>query len=326
MKKIMNQPTDVLAEMIRGIVQANESTIEQVPNTFVVKQKELAKQVSLISGGGSGHEPAHAGFVGEGMLQAAVCGQVFTSPTPDQIYEGIKSVNTGNGVVLIVKNYSGDIMNFEMAKELAELDGIEVGTVVVDDDIAVEDSTFTQGKRGVAGTVFVHKILGAAAKQGCSIEELVSLGNQVVRQLKTISVALSGATVPEVGSPGFTLAETDIEFGVGIHGEPGYARETMCSSNEIAQKMIEKLKKAFSWENGEKFAVMVNGLGGTPLMEQYIFYQDVRKHLDRELDVVFSKVGNFMTAIDMAGISLTLLKLEPEWVAYLTEPVAHTAW
>ena len=326
MKKIMNQPTDVLAEMIRGIVQANESTIEQVPNTFVVKQKELAKQVSLISGGGSGHEPAHAGFVGEGMLQAAVCGQVFTSPTPDQIYEGIKSVNTGNGVVLIVKNYSGDIMNIEMAKELAELDGIEVGTVVVDDDIAVEDSTFTQGKRGVAGTVFVHKILGAAAKQGCSIEELVSLGNQVVRQLKTISVALSGATVPEVGSPGFTLAETDIEFGVGIHGEPGYARETMCSSNEIAQKMIEKLKKAFSWENGEKFAVMVNGLGGTPLMEQYIFYQDVRKHLDRKLDVVFSKVGNFMTAIDMAGISLTLLKLEPEWVAYLTEPVAHTAW
>lgn len=326
MKKIMNQPTDVLAEMIRGIVQANESTIEQVPNTFVVKQKELAKQVSLISGGGSGHEPAHAGFVGEGMLQAAVCGQVFTSPTPDQIYEGIKSVNTGNGVVLIVKNYSGDIMNFEMAKELAELDGIEVGTVVVDDDIAVEDSTFTQGKRGVAGTVFVHKILGAAAKQGCSIEELVALGNQVVRQLKTISVALSGATVPEVGSPGFTLAETDIEFGVGIHGEPGYARETMCSSNEIAQKMIEKLEKAFSWENGEKFAVMVNGLGGTPLMEQYIFYQDVRKHLDRELDVVFSKVGNFMTAIDMAGISLTLLKLEPEWVAYLTEPVAHTAW
>lgn len=326
MKKIMNQPTDVLAEMIRGIVQANESTIEQVPNTFVVKQKELAKQVSLISGGGSGHEPAHAGFVGEGMLQAAVCGQVFTSPTPDQIYEGIKSVNTGNGVVLIVKNYSGDIMNFEMAKELAELDGIEVGTVVVDDDIAVEDSTFTQGTRGVAGTVFVHKILGAAAKQGCSIEELVALGNQVVRQLKTISVALSGATVPEVGSPGFTLVETDIEFGVGIHGEPGYARETMCSSNEIAHKMIEKLEKAFSWENGEKFAVMVNGLGGTPLMEQYIFYQDVRKHLDRELDVVFSKVGNFMTAIDMAGISLTLLKLEPEWVAYLTEPVAHTAW
>jgi dihydroxyacetone kinase-like protein len=260
------------------------------------------------------------------MLQAAVCGQVFTSPTPDQIYEGIKSVNTGNGVVLIVKNYSGDIMNFEMAKELAELDGIEVGTVVVDDDIAVEDSTFTQGKRGVAGTVFVHKILGAAAKQGCSIEELVALGNQVVRQLKTISVALSGATVTEVGSPGFTLAETDIEFGVGIHGEPGYARETMCSSNEIAHKMIEKLEKAFSWENGEKFAVMVNGLGGTPLMEQYIFYQDVRKHLDRELDVVFSKVGNFMTAIDMAGISLTLLKLEPEWVAYLTEPVAHTAW
>lgn len=326
MKKIMNQPTDVLAEMIRGIVQANESTIEQVPNTFVVKQKELAKQVSLISGGGSGHEPAHAGFVGEGMLQAAVCGQVFTSPTPDQIYEGIKSVNTGNGVVLIVKNYSGDIMNFEMAKELAELDGIEVGTVVVDDDIAVEDSTFTQGKRGVAGTVFVHKILGAAAKQGCSIEELVALGNQVVRQLKTISVALSGATVPEVGSPGFTLAETDIEFGVGIHGEPGYARETMCSSNEIAHKMIEKLEKAFSWKNGEKFAVMVNGLGNTPLMEQYIFYQDVREHLDRELDVVFSKVGNFMTAIDMAGISLTLLKLEPEWVAYLTEPVAHTAW
>lgn len=327
MKKIINQAQNVVSEMVQGFVRAHHETIEQVPETFVLKQKEIGKQVALVSGGGSGHEPAHAGFVGSGMLQAAVCGQVFTSPTPDQIFEGIKSVDQGQGVVMVVKNYSGDIMNFDMAKDLAEMEGIKVGTVVVDDDIAVEDSTYTQGKRGVAGTILVHKILGASARNGASVEELVALGERVVNNLKTIGVALTGATVPEVGKPGFVLADDEIEFGVGIHGEPGYKREKIKPSKEMAEELISKLAAAFQWENGERFAILVNGLGGTPLMEQYIFYDDAMRLLDAEgVEISFSKVGNYMTSLEMAGISITLLKVEDDWVEALNEAVDTVAW
>ncbi|MEI5990361.1 dihydroxyacetone kinase, DhaK subunit [Enterococcus termitis] len=327
MKKIINQAQNVVPEMVQGFVRAHYGTIEQVPETFVLKQKEIGKQVALISGGGSGHEPAHAGFVGSGMLQAAVCGQVFTSPTPDQIFEGIKAVDQGEGVVMVVKNYSGDIMNFDMAKDLAEMEDIKVGTVVVDDDIAVEDSTYTQGKRGVAGTVLVHKILGAAARNGASVDELVALGEQVVKNLKTIGVALTGATVPEVGRPGFILKEDEIEFGVGIHGEPGYKREKIKTSKEMAEELVSKLKAAFQWSKGDKFAILINGLGGTPLMEQYIFYDDAMKLLDIEgVEVSFSKVGNYMTSLEMAGLSITLLKVEDDWVEALNEEVGTVAW
>ncbi|MGX7263681.1 dihydroxyacetone kinase subunit DhaK [Enterococcus crotali] len=327
MKKIINQAQNVVPEMVQGFVRAHHGTIEQVPETFVLKQKEIGKQVALISGGGSGHEPAHAGFVGSGMLQAAVCGQVFTSPTPDQIFEGIKAVDQGEGVVMVVKNYSGDIMNFDMAKDLAEMEDIKVGTVVVDDDIAVEDSTYTQGKRGVAGTVLVHKILGAAARNGASVDELVALGEQVVKNLKTIGVALTGATVPEVGRPGFILKEDEIEFGVGIHGEPGYKREKIKTSKEMAEELVSKLKAAFQWSKGDKFAILINGLGGTPLMEQYIFYDDAMKLLDIEgVEVSFSKVGNYMTSLEMAGLSITLLKVEDDWVEALNEEVGTVAW
>lgn len=327
MKKIINQPQNVVPEMVQGFILAHHETLEQVPETFVVKQKKLASQVSLLSGGGSGHEPAHAGFVGAGMLQAAVCGQVFTSPTPDQILEGIKAVDQGQGVLLVVKNYSGDIMNFDMAKDLAEMEDIKVGTVVVDDDIAVENSTYTQGKRGVAGTIFVHKILGAAARKGATVEELVTLGEKVVANLKTIGVALTGATVPEVGKPGFVLADDEIEFGIGIHGEPGYKREKIKPSKEMAEELISKLKADFHWEKGERYAVLVNGLGGTPLMEQYIFYNDAVNLLKAEgIEIAFSKVGNLMTSLEMAGISLTLLKVEADWVDALNEPVEAPAW
>lgn len=327
MKKIINDPQNILTEMTEGFVLVHKEKIEQVPDTFVVKQKDLPHQVGLISGGGSGHEPTHAGFVGDGMLQAAVCGQVFTSPTPDQILEGIKAVDQGKGVVMIVKNYSGDIMNFDMAKDLAEMEGIQVGAVIVDDDIAVENSTYTQGKRGVAGTIFVHKILGAAARKGASLDELVELGAQVVRNLNTIGVALTGATVPEVGKPGFVLAEDEIEFGVGIHGEPGYKREKIKPSKEMAQELVSKLKAAFQWKQGESFAVLVNGLGGTPLMEQYIFYRDCLNLLQQdEVVVSYSKVGDFMTSLEMAGVSLTLLKLENGWLDYLNESVDTAAW
>lgn len=329
MKKIMNDPSQIVNEMVSGFIKVHQDRIYQVPDTNVIarKEKEMSK-TALLSGGGSGHEPAHAGFVGRGMLNGAVCGQVFTSPTPDQIFEGIKAVHQGGGVLLVVKNYSGDVMNFDMAKDLAEMENIEVASVLVDDDIAVEDSTYTQGKRGVAGTIFVHKILGAYAEDGMPLQELAEEGKEVVHQLKTIGVALSGATVPEVGKPGFTLAENELEFGVGIHGEPGYKREAMKSSKEIAEELVNKLKAAFDWQPGERFALMVNGLGGTPLMEQYVFVNDVLERLDQEGVVVpFSKVGNYMTSLEMNGVSLTLLKLvKDEWQQALERPVDVFNW
>lgn len=327
MKKIINTTDQILDQMVDGIALANQEIVERLPETNVIKQKDISQQVALVSGGGSGHEPAHAGFVGDGMLQAAVCGQVFTSPTSDQVYEAIKAVDQGEGVLLIIKNYSGDIMNFEMAMDLAEMDDIQVGKVIVDDDISVEDSEFTQGKRGVAGTILVHKILGAAARSGKTLDELVTLGEQLVQDVKTIGVALSGATVPEVGKPGFVLEEDELEFGVGIHGEAGYRREKMQSSHDIALEMLEKLKQAFDWQAGDQYGILVNGMGATPLMEQYIFYNDVHQKLSEEgLDPAFSKVGNYMTSLDMAGLSLTLIKLNEDYLAYLNEAVDTAAW
>lgn len=327
MKKIINTTDQILDQMVDGIALANQEIVERLPETNVIKQKDISQQVALVSGGGSGHEPAHAGFVGDGMLQAAVCGQVFTSPTSDQVYEAIKAVDQGEGVLLIIKNYSGDIMNFEMAMDLAEMDDIQVGKVIVDDDISVEDSEFTQGKRGVAGTILVHKILGAAARSGKTLDELVTLGEQLVQDVKTIGVALSGATVPEVGKPGFVLEEDELEFGVGIHGEAGYRREKMQSSHDIAMEMLEKLKQAFDWQAGDQYGILVNGMGATPLMEQYIFYNDVHQKLSEEgLDLAFSKVGNYMTSLDMAGLSLTLIKLNEDYLAYLNEAVDTAAW
>lgn len=328
LKKIINEPGSVLEEMLEGFTKANQELVKRIPETSVIVSLTNTDQVGLVSGGGSGHEPAHAGFVGDGMLQAAVCGQIFTSPTPDQILEGIKAADNGKGVLLIVKNYSGDIMNFEMAKDIAELEGIEVELVVVDDDIAVEDSTYTQGKRGVAGTILVHKILGAAARQGEILTELVALANELIPTINTIGVALTGATVPEVGKPGFLLAEDELEFGVGIHGEPGYSKRKMLTSDEIAEEMLLRLNDVAPFSKGQKYAVLVNGLGSTPLMEQYIFFNDVAKKLaEKEVRIVFSKVGDFMTAIDMAGVSLTLLEIKSEhWLDCLNQPVQTAAW
>src|SRR5699024_5871202 len=282
MKKIINEPKNVLNEMLEGFSYAHSDLIKRIPNTGVIYRTYTNKNnVALVSGGGSGHEPSHAGFVGKGMLSAAVCGEVFTSPTPDQIVEAIKVADQGAGVLLIVKNYSGDIMNFEMAKELAELEDIPVDHIVVDDDISIEDTGST-GKRGVAGTVLVHKIVGAAAEAGLSLKELKDLGNQVINHMSTIGVSLSPATVPEVGKPGFELAEDELEFGVGIHGEPGYRREKMKSSQAIAEELVTQLKKHIQWQQGDRFGVFVNGLGATPLMEQYIFMNDVHHLLEKE--------------------------------------------
>ena len=329
MKKIINKPENVVTEMLDGLAYVHSDLVHRVDGfDIIARNEQAAGQVGLISGGGSGHEPAHAGFVGDGMLSAAIAGAVFTSPTPDQILEAIKEANQGAGVFMVVKNYSGDIMNFEMAQELAEMEGIEVASVVVDDDIAVENSLYTQGRRGVAGTIFVHKILGHAAREGKSLAEIKDLADKIVPNIHTIGLALSGATVPEVGKPGFVLAEDEIEYGIGIHGEPGYRKESMQPSRQLAEELTGKLLEAFEAKSGERYALLINGMGATPLMEQYVFANDVASILgDAGLDVAYKKLGNYMTSIDMAGLSLTLMKIEDEaWLEALESPVKTIAW
>ena len=329
MKKIINKPENIVTEMLDGLAYVHNDLVHRVEGfDIIARNEQVAGQVGLISGGGSGHEPAHAGFVGDGMLSAAIAGAVFTSPTPDQILEAIKEADQGAGVFMIVKNYSGDIMNFEMAQELAEMEGIEVASVVVDDDIAVENSLYTQGRRGVAGTIFVHKILGHAAREGKSLADIKSLADKIVPNIHTIGLALSGATVPEVGKPGFVLAEDEIEYGIGIHGEPGYRKESMQPSRQLAEELTGKLLESFDAKSGDRYALLINGMGATPLMEQYVFANDVASLLrDAGLEVIYRKLGNYMTSIDMAGLSLTLMKIEDDaWLEALESPVKTIAW
>lgn len=323
----MNEPGDIVEETLEGIVKSYPELVHRVEDSRVIAKNQLNEQVGLVSGGGSGHEPAHAGFVGDGMLSAAVLGDVFTSPTPDQIQLAIKEADQGQGVLLIIKNYTGDILNFEMAKELAAMDEIDVEEVVVDDDIAVENSTYTAGKRGVAGTILVHKILGDAAKNGASLTQLKELGERVVAATKTIGVALRAATVPEVGKPGFDLNEDEIEYGVGIHGEPGYRREKLQPSKLLAKELVTKILSEYT-EKPKEVGVLVNGMGGTPLMEQFVFMNDVLTLLNEEqVDVTFHKVGDLMTSLDMQGLSLTMVDLtETTWKEALTSHVETIAW
>ncbi|MFU2204068.1 dihydroxyacetone kinase subunit DhaK [Streptococcus hyovaginalis] len=329
MKKIINRPEDVVTEMLDGIAYIHNDLVERLDGfDVIVRKAEKSGKVALISGGGSGHEPSHAGFVGQGMLSAAVAGAVFTSPTPDQILEAIKAADEGVGVFMVIKNYSGDIMNFEMAQEMAEMEDIAVDSIVVDDDIAVEDSLYTQGRRGVAGTVLVHKILGYAAEQGKSLEDIKALAERLVPNIKTIGLALSGATVPEVGKPGFVLEEDEFEYGIGIHGEPGYKKEKLQPSAELAKELVTKLLTDFDAKEGDEFALLINGMGATPLMEQYVFANDVSRLLeDKGVKVAYKKLGDYMTSIDMAGLSLTLVKVDDsEWVTALNAPVTTPAW
>ncbi|MUV36816.1 Phosphoenolpyruvate--glycerone phosphotransferase [Lentibacillus sp. JNUCC-1] len=253
MKKILNDPKHVVDEMLQGLCLTHNELVDRVDGTGVIYRKFTDEgKVGLVSGGGSGHEPAHAGFVGKGMLSAAACGEVFTSPTPDQILEAIKKADQGAGGLLIVKNYSGDIMNFEMAMELADMEDIPVKHVVVNDDIALED-TQSADRRGVAGTLFVHKILGAAAEIGTALEDLQKIGNDVVANMASLGVALTPATVPEVGKPGFELADNELEYGIGIHGESGYRRENIKSSKAIAEELVSQLKNELNWTQGDRF-------------------------------------------------------------------------
>lgn len=315
MKKIINKPETVVMEMCNGIAMAHPE-LEFLKKYKVIKKKNINKnKVSLISGGGSGHEPAHAGFVGKGMLDAAVCGDVFASPSQIQIYNAIKETASNKGTLLIIKNYSGDVMNFKNAAHLAIEDGIIVDYIKVDDDIAVEDSLYTVGRRGVAGTVLVHKIAGAAAELGMSLPEVKEVAQKAANNVRSLGFALTSCTVPAKGTPTFQLAEDEIEFGVGIHGEPGVRREKISSADELAKKMVNDILVDMKIDdsNEEEIALMINGFGGTPLQELYLLNNSVIRELaKRNIKICTVFVGNYMTSIDMAGASVSIMKLDNE--------------
>ena len=324
MKKIINDPEHVVSEMLAGI-EISDSSLRYIPGFEVIARREPNKEkVAIISGGGSGHEPAHAGYVGLGMLDAAVAGNVFASPSPDRILEAIHQVGGDKGVLMVIKNYSGDIMNFSMAAELAEMEGYKVMSVVTRDDVAVPESTYSTGRRGIAGTVFVHKIAGAAAEAGRSLEEVRDVAQKVIDNTRSMGMAMSPCILPGVGKPGFVLADDEIEVGMGIHGEPGVERTSVKTSKELAEILCGHILADMDF-SGSDCAVMVNGLGGTPLMELYILTNDVNALLrEKGINPVRWYVGNYMTSLEMSGCSVSLLRLDDEMKAYLDAP-AHTA-
>ncbi len=314
MKKLINAVDAVEEQMILGLVKSAPDKLAKLEcgNVVVRAQKKSDDKVALVSGGGSGHEPAHGGFVGKGMLDCAVAGAVFTSPTPDKIFEGIKAVATEQGVLCIVKNYTGDVMNFEMAIDMAADEDIKADHVVVNDDVAVEDSTWTAGRRGVAGTILVHKIAGAKAETGATLEEVKAVAEKVIANVRTMGMAISPCTVPAAGKPGFELADDEIEIGIGIHGEPGTHRDKIASADAIAKTLLDKILADIDYK-GREVVVMVNGMGATPLMELYIINNFVQDYLKAAgVKVYDTMVGNYMTSIEMAGFSLTLLRLDDE--------------
>ncbi|RFZ75962.1 dihydroxyacetone kinase subunit DhaK [Lacrimispora amygdalina] len=324
MKKFINDVEQAENEMILGLVKAYPDYLRKLDcGNVVVRSNRKENKVALISGGGSGHEPAHAGYVGTGMLDAAVAGAVFTSPTPDQIYEGIKAIAGDAGVLMVIKNYTGDVMNFEMAAEMAEEDGILVKQVVVNDDVAVKDSLYTVGRRGVAGTVFVHKIAGAAAENGEDINKVQAAAQKVIANVRTMGAAIRPCIVPAAGKPGFELAEDEMEVGIGIHGEPGTHREKMKSANEIVDILLDQILSDVDYV-GSEVAVMINGSGATPLMELFIINNRVSDVLkEKGVSVYRTYVGEFMTSIEMEGFSVSLLKLDEE-LKFLLDEKADT--
>ena len=321
MKKFINQVENVEQEMLSGIAKAHPNHLKKVPDyTVLVRSEKKEGKVALISGGGSGHEPAHGGFVGKGMLDAAVAGAVFTSPTPDQVEAAIREVATDAGVLLIIKNYTGDVMNFEMAAEMAEMDGIKCMNVITNDDVAVQDSLYTTGRRGVAGTIFVHKIAGAKAEEGATLEEVHAVANKVIANVRTMGTAITPCTVPAAGKPGFEIGEDEMEVGIGIHGEPGTHKEKLTPVNDIVDHMLSKILADIDYA-GSEVAVMINGSGATPLMELYIINNRVADVLaEKGVKIYKTMVGNYMTSLEMAGFSISLLRLDDELKALLDAP------
>ena len=313
MKKFINAVEQVEDQMIQGMVKAYPQYLRKLDcGNVVVRADKKEGKVALISGGGSGHEPAHGGYVGEGMLDAAVAGAVFTSPTPDQVYEGIKAIATDAGVLMVIKNYTGDVMNFEMAADMARDEGIKVAQVVVNDDVAVKDSLYTVGRRGVAGTVFVHKIAGAMAETGADLDAVQAVAQKVIDNVRTMGAAIEPCTVPAAGKPGFELAEDEMEVGIGIHGEPGTHREKICTADEITDKLLGQILADIDY-TGSEVAVMINSSGATPLMELFIINNRVADVLaEKGVKVYKTFVGEYMTSIEMAGFSISLLKLDDQ--------------
>lgn len=321
MKKFINNVADVENEMLEGLALAHPEYVKRLDGLDVIVRADKKKdKVALVSGGGSGHEPAHAGYVGEGMLDAAVAGAVYTSPTPDQVLEAIKAVDDGKGVLLVIKNYTGDVMNFEMAADMARDEGIDVEQVVVGDDVAVEDSLYTIGRRGVAGTVFVHKIAGAKAEQGADLKDVQAVAQKVIDNVRSMGVAILPSTVPAAGTPGFELADDEMEVGIGIHGEPGTSTEKIKPADAIVEELLGRILADKDY-TGKEVALMVNGSGATPLMELYILARKAIKMLEeKDIKVAKTLVGNYMTSIDQAGASLTLLELDDELKELLDAP------
>jgi dihydroxyacetone kinase len=309
MKKIINTPETLVMEMCNGMAMTHPE-LEFIPDYKIMKRKEINRdKVILISGGGSGHEPAHAGYVGKGMLDAAVCGEMFASPSQIQVYQAIRSTAGNKGTLLIIKNYSGDIMNFKNAAGLAE--DVDVEYVVVNDDIAVNDSSYTVGRRGVAGTVLVHKIAGAAAEMGCSLEEVKAIAQHTINRVRSMGMALTSCTVPAKGKPTFEIEDDQVEFGVGIHGEPGIGRRNVMTADEISSEMIDALVKDLNVADGDEITLLVNGFGGTPLHELYVLCNSARRELEeRNIKVYRTFVGDYMTSIDMQGTSISVLKMD----------------
>lgn len=326
MKKLLNQVDQFVDDMLEGIIACHPE-LRRVPGTQVLVRAAKGTKVALVSGGGSGHEPAHGGYVGPGMLDGAVAGEVFTSPTPNQVLTAIREVDSGSGVLLIIKNYTGDVMNFEMAAELATAEGIRVETVIVNDDVAVDGSTFTVGRRGIAGTVFVHKIAGAAAEAGQDLDSVKQIAERVIANTHSMGMALGPCTVPASGQPSFELADDEVEIGMGIHGEPGTHREKLRSSAEIVHTLLERIFTSAKLTEGDKVAVMVNGLGATPLSELYIANRQIAVRLaEKNLEVHKTFVGEFMTSLEMAGFSISILKLDAELERLLNAPANAPAW
>lgn len=325
MKKIINNPERVVSDMLAGIEAVNPEICYDRENEVIYRRK-ITEKVGIVSGGGSGHEPAHAGYVGMGMLDAAAAGNVFASPDPARILNGIEHADGGRGVLLVIKNYSGDIMNFEMAADLAADMDIPVKSVIVRDDVAVKESTYSTGRRGIAGTIFVHKIAGAKAEDGGTLEEVAELAQRTADNVRSFGVSLSSCILPGVGTPGFVIGEGQMELGMGIHGEPGIEQTPMKSAAEIAEIMVEKITADLDY-SGRETAVVVNGLGGTPLMELYILAGEIDKQIRaRNITPVKYLVGNYMTSLEMAGASMSMLRLDEEMKQYLASPCSTMAW
>ncbi|WP_296138079.1 dihydroxyacetone kinase subunit DhaK [uncultured Tessaracoccus sp.] len=327
MKKLINAPDTVVRDMLRGIEAMHPECRVDHTNRVVLRARPKADgKVAVVSGGGSGHEPLHAGYVGEGMLDAACVGEVFTSPTPDQVLAATTAVDGGAGVLHIVKNYTGDVMNFEMGAELAQAEGIDVRTVVVADDVAVEDSTFTAGRRGVAGTALVEKIVGAAAEEGMALDELVGLAERVAANVRTMGLALTSCVTPAAGTPTFDLPDDEMEVGIGIHGEPGRHREPFVDAAHATRALLDPVLADLDFPDAD-VVLLVNGTGGTPLMELYVVAAEAHDLLaERGVRVARRKVGDVVTSLEMQGCSLTLLRADAEMLRLLDAPAHTPAW